>query len=395
LSLRGSKPSALPTVTVKNVHEFVAAAVFAGGSTDGPTIASLPHPVVLAAGSSVRALLDDAGYFRALDSTLSRAREASVEEQLFLEFVARVLDGGGASAAVDSTEGASSTPSPSSPPLTLKFESEDRPTLRSAFVTLVHLVFAYEGFRSVQVEKIVASAAAAGSSAAPSASTSVHSFLPPSWRSFTSHQSSYTLEYQHLSLTHVLPLHVVTVKIVTLFGSTVVVHASFNPDVTSNLRRAGEEATESSTSDANEDMLDADHPSSSSSAIESSGLSVAPKIYSLRLDAREFVRVEELESSTTPDPSKVFRNISALLAQFRNRMFKHMLGEEYRTINSRTGGERTGANTSKEFLMMIPQEIVLAILQHLTSKGERHANKRIDAQESVWLRCAWRLTVDY
>jgi hypothetical protein len=94
----------------------------------------------------------------------------------------------------------------------------------------------------------------------------------------------------------------------------------------------------------------------------------------------DFVDVNAIDSSA--QPSRLYRRVAELLAQCRNRIFKHLLGSDYRLSADAPNAAPIAQNTvAKVPLMMLPQELSLSILQFLPSRGT--STSAIDCQPAM------------
>ena len=390
----------------------------------GCSLASLPAELVAPAAASLHSLLFDAplapessseSFWDRLESLRVRAQKARVEEELFSGFLGQVLVLDQAS--VSAAAAAADAQGPSETHL-LRFPAERQVTQQSAFVTLLHLLLIYEGFRPAGMEEgaaataasiagecstaaSVSSGAAASTStpslAAVAAATGVSpaaapvvpsSLFPPNWSSFSSSQSlSYVLAYKHLSLAGVLPRHEVRVKILNMAADCMILHAQFVTDTAPPPLPSPPTATEEEEQEQiQQEEKGQDVSMQTPSAPAAELAPIAPsKIYSITFRPSDFLQPALLRLSPLPlpnDPSQLFRNLGALLSQLRNRMLKHMLGEEYRRaiINNNAGAAASSAAAAASaepfsssapcHLAQLPSELLLGILQLLPSSSD-------------------------
>ena len=342
------------------------------------TLASLPAEALAAAQERMRALVFEpqAGQSHSfcgqLASLRTRAAQQSIDSQLFSNYIHRVLDGlhaapSGADSSATATPALAQDAGAVESVSLLAFPSEKVVTTQSAFLALIHLLLTYEGFRPCE-----GPADSTGAAIAPPA---VH-FMPVGWPAFTSSQSVFALSYQHVSLLGVLPRHEVRFKVASIFGETVVVHAQFLPDALA--AAAAQAAPKSETKEADVSMADAaGTPTPTTSPPANSATIHAGKIYSISLRFADFIQQSILGHAPPPtsDPAALFKRVGSLLTQYRNRVLKHMLGEEYRNAvnNGAHAGDRDDAKELAEMaspscgLLRLPPELLLGVLQLLPS----------------------------
>jgi hypothetical protein len=378
---RTATPIELPSVTVPNVSALWPSP-FPGGSSGGgttavcglsatsPTIASLTMPPATLA--ALRALLfsslpapqqqqqqqgpaqAQASLLAQVNAARKRLRQGSMEEALLRDFIDHVLST--PTLQQQQQQQQQQQLQLQEQPIStvarlLIFPNEQTVTVQSAFLGLLHLLLAYEGFTPA--------ATGAGVSAAMPLS-----FSPSS---FSSTQSVFTLSFQHSSLLSLLPRHVVRFKIVSLFGETFVLHAQLLDDVEEPQPQQSQQQRHPSPS-----TTDAGDPAGSPDASTSApAVATVVPMYKMTLTASLYFQpgvvgrsVAELASSSPMTAASLFRNLGSLLSQLRNRVTKHLLG------SGNGGGGTTAAiqtGGTSNALERLPSELLLGVLQLLPS----------------------------